>query len=143
MSNIFQLNFAPEQKNTLQMYAKYNIFALFRRLQNKNIFSKPYFEIGKMHIFIFLQHFSLPLRKSCTCSSLFLNEKFLISFVLKFLTYCSKPEIRIDAYPRCTGSWGTQILNGTTKSSKKCQLGEVPVGGQKFNPWTDDFFPIL
>ena len=30
---------------------------------------------------------------------------------------------------RCTGSWGTQILNGTKKSSKKCQLGEVPVGG--------------
>ena len=28
----------------------------------------------------------------------------------------------------CTGTWGTQILNGTTKSSKKCQLGEVPVG---------------
>ena len=22
-------------------------------------------------------------------------------------------------------------------------LGRVPVGGQKFNPWTDDFFPIL
>ena len=28
------------------------------------------------------------------------------------------------------GSRGTQILNGTTKSSKKCQLGEVPVGGR-------------
>ena len=49
----------------------------------------------------------------------------------------------------CTGSWGTQILNGTKNYCKKCQLGEVPVGGQgpvggqKFNPWTDDFFPIL
>ena len=48
----------------------------------------------------------------------------------------------------CTGSWGTQILNGTKKSSKKCQLGEVPVGGSaswgtKFNPWTNDFFSIL
>ena len=30
---------------------------------------------------------------------------------------------------RCTGSWGTQILNGTKKSLKKCQLGKVPVGG--------------
>ena len=30
---------------------------------------------------------------------------------------------------RCTGSWVTQILNGTNKSSKKCQFGEVPVGG--------------
>ena len=57
----------------------------------------------------------------------------------------------------CTGSWGTQILNGTKKKFKKvlvggsaswgkCQLGEVPVGrlvpvgGQKFNPWTEGFF---
>ena len=34
----------------------------------------------------------------------------------------------------CTGSWGTQILNGTKKVQKsaswgKCQLVEVPVGG--------------
>ena len=40
------------------------------------------------------------------------------------------------------------------KNSKKCQLEEVPVGGSaswgtraswgtKFNPWTDDFFPVL
>ena len=32
---------------------------------------------------------------------------------LKFLPGCRG---------RCTGSWGTQILNGTKKSSKKCQL---------------------
>ena len=38
---------------------------------------------------------------------------------------------------------------GESASWGKCQLGEVPVGGlvpvggQKFNPWTDDFFPIL
>ena len=25
------------------------------------------------------------------------------------------------------------------KNCKKCQLGKVPVGGQKFNTWTDDF----
>ena len=28
----------------------------------------------------------------------------------------------------CIGSWGTQILN-RTKKRKKCQLGEVSVGG--------------
>ena len=30
---------------------------------------------------------------------------------------------------RCTGSWGTQILNDTKKKiCKKCQLGELPAG---------------
>ena len=43
---------------------------------------------------------------------------------------------------------------GGIASWGKCHLGEVPLGGsaswglmpvgrQKFNPWTDDFFPIL
>ena len=38
---------------------------------------------------------------------------------------------------------------GGSASWGKYQLGEVlvgglvPVGGQKFNPWMDDFFPIL
>ena len=52
-----------------------------------------------------------------------------------------------------SASWGKcqlgEVLVGGSASWRKCQLGEVPVGGlvpvggQKFNPWTDDFFPIL
>ena len=31
----------------------------------------------------------------------------------------------------------------TPKNCEKCegQLGEMQVGGRKFDPWTDDFFP--
>ena len=43
--------------------------------------------------------------------------------------------------------YGSHAITVSTnkKSSKKCQLGEVPVGGganwrTKFNPWTNDFF---
>ena len=52
-----------------------------------------------------------------------------------------------------SASWGKcqlgEVLVGGKASWGKCHLGEVPlggqvpVGGQNFNPWTDDFFPIL
>ena len=97
-------------------------------------------------------------------------KAFKIIFQLRIIIIYNKEFLTwLEDHYRCTGSWGTQILNGTKKIKKvpvggsaslgscqlgKCQYGEVPVRGSaswgtsaslrtKFNPWTTIFFNFV
>ena len=92
-------------------------------------------------------------------------KAFKIIFQLRIIIIYNKEFLTwLEDHYWCTGSSGTQILNGTKKNQKsaslgKCQLGELPVGEvpvrgsaswgisaslrTKFNPWTTIFFNFV
>ena len=61
------------------------------------------------------------------CKNIHFQESELFFRFIRKITICIIFGAKLA--PRSTGSWGTQILKGTKKICKKCQLGEVPVGG--------------
>ena len=75
----------------------------------------------------------------------------LKNYQKKIRTYINNTKNQANGVPAVGG---LKFSMAQKKSSKKCQLGDVPVGesaswgtraswGTKFNPWTYDFFLIL
>ena len=62
--------------------------------------------------------------------------------VLETFPQCFSYTVKVYGVPAVGGLKFSMAQKNFAKSASwgKFQLGEVLVGGQQFNPWTDDFF---